>query len=169
MIHNCEHIHIPDGQGAAALLRQHISRGTYSWNTEGASAPFHITAPQDQIEAIKTDFTALLGTQEAFCEAALEFDNQSMDVVGGTAMVSAIRNKLQSDMAALASYTGSDRILSSVLGTYTSVINSLDTLFDGNYQSTVDFSSKIKYTQLYITHEYAMLLNQLTQGNTALA
>jgi len=126
-----------------------------------ASATFRVTAPQDQIQGVKRGFAALLVAQEALCKAAAEFDRRGMSTDAGKEEARAILSDLQNDMASLSAYTGSEPMLMDMLNVYHSAVTAIEELIESNYQSDIAFSSKLKYTQLYITHEYVKLMDRL--------
>ena len=124
-----------------------------------ASASFRVTAADDRIESVKSAFQALADAQSALSTTSMRYDATTGDVDEGKAACLEIASKLKTGMDVLSGYADSDsEVLRRLLACYDTYENQLNALSQSNADSLVAFSAQIKYTQLYLTHEYFKLM-----------
>ncbi len=125
------------------------------------SAVFKVTAPKESMEGVSEGFEALSKARAGVAEAVINFDKESMSLTEGKALAQGILDALEAEMEPLASFAPDGGALSRILNAYGNIKASLETLVNGEYQSTVDFSAAMKYTYLNITDKYAALSQAL--------
>ena len=130
---------------------------------EAPAATFKVTADEEAIAGVQSAFAAFGTVQSALTQAALSFDADKMEVASGKARAAEILARFEGDMAGLSTYQGATGAVGMMLGAYSSARDQLLTLSGGEYESTVDFSAAMKYTQLYVTDQYAALIGELAQ------
>jgi hypothetical protein len=124
-----------------------------------ASASFRVTAADDRLDSVKSSFQALADAQGALSTTSMRYDATTGDVDEGKAACAEIASKLKTGMEVLSSYADSDsEVLKKLLACYDTYESQLNALADSNADSLVAFSAQIKYTQLYLTHEYFKLM-----------
>ncbi|HWR18336.1 MAG TPA: SPOR domain-containing protein [Clostridia bacterium] len=124
-----------------------------------ASASFRVTAAEDRIEGVKSAFQALADAQSALSTTSMRYDATTGDVDEGKAACLEIASKLKTGMEVLSGYADSDsEVLKRLLACYDTYESQLNALAQSNADSLVAFSAQIKYTQLYLTHEYFKLM-----------
>ena len=153
-----------DEASARSVRESLAAAGTDSalYTLEAPSATFRVTAGDSALPGVRAGFEAFAAAQTALTGAAIRFDGESMSIAEGQALASGILTALEGDMASLIACGEDGGALSMILSAYANVSSSLRSLIEANYQSTVDFSAAMKYTQLYVTDQYAALINELT-------
>lgn len=122
-----------------------------------------VTATQAQLARIKDGFAALNSLQTKMAEASLAFDKEQQKPVDGKATASELLTELKSAKDVfLAGDTGSNPVLLAMEECFHKYEDALSTLSGYDSESFVDFSSKMKYTHLYIAHAYATLAQQVS-------
>ena len=122
-----------------------------------------VTATEAQLERIKDGFTALNSLQKEMAEASLAFDKDQRKPEEGKATAAALLTELKAAKDVfLAEDTGSNSVLSAMEACFTKYEDALTELSNYETESFVDFSSKMKYTHLYIAHAYATLAQQVS-------
>ena len=138
------------------LLTEGMESASYVLSTQGTH--LRVSATQEQIDGIKAGFEALYTLQQGIGRAALVFDQQQQTVEDGRAAAKEMLQQIQAAQTAFAAIDAGD---SPVLSTLSNCLNTctgaVEELSGYQTQSTVDFSSKMKYTQLYIADAYAKL------------
>ncbi len=133
------------------------------YDISAPSVTFSITAGKDDINSIKQSFNALSQAQTALCAACIEFDEKSMSPSEGAAMVNTIHSDLSSACGSLNKYAGSSAAMASLAECCSSCLASLNTLAVGDYSSSADFSSAMKYTLLEFSDTYSSMLQSISQ------
>ncbi|MCE5235887.1 MAG: SPOR domain-containing protein [Clostridiaceae bacterium] len=124
-----------------------------------ASANFRVTAPEDQLESVKAGFQALANAQSALSATAVRYDASTGDVEAGKADCASIAVSLKEGMKVLEGYGNSgSEVLQKLLACYDTYESELSAIAASDAQTQVAFSAQIKYTQLYLTHEYFKLM-----------
>ncbi len=124
-----------------------------------ASASFRVTAAEDRLESVKSGFQALANAQNTLSATSMRYDASTGDVDEGKAACAEIASTLKTGMEVLSGYADSDsEVLKKLLACYDTYENELNALAESNAQTLVAFSAQIKYTQLYLTHEYFKLM-----------
>lgn len=125
------------------------------------SVEFKVTADETAFPGIRAGFESLTEAGLDMTDAAISFDRDGLTVAEGKQRASDILTSLESDMSELLASGGDGGALSMILETYSNIKTSVSSLIDGNYESSVAFSAAMKYTQLYITNQYATLVSGL--------
>lgn len=133
------------------------------YTVESPSATFKVTADENVIAGVQSGFAAFSTAQVALTDAAVSFDKDGMGMEAGKALAGNILARFEADMQSLSAYGGEGGAIGVILEAYTSARDQLIALSGGDYQSTVDFSAAMKYTQLYLTDQYATLIRELAQ------
>ncbi len=124
-----------------------------------AAATFRVTAPEDQLESVKNGFGALAQAQNSLSSTAMMFDASTGDLDEGKEACANIASTLKSGMQVLEGYRDSgSEVLAKLLACYEAYEDELAALATSDAQTLVAFSTQIKYTQLYLTHEYFKLM-----------
>ncbi|HMM30149.1 MAG TPA: SPOR domain-containing protein [Clostridia bacterium] len=124
-----------------------------------AAANFRVTAPEDQLESVKSGFGALAQAQKSLSSTSMMFDASTGDVDEGKESCANIASALKSGMEVLEGYSDSgSEVLAKLLACYAAYEDGLTALAASDAQTLVAFSTQIKYTQLYLTHEYFKLM-----------
>lgn len=123
---------------------------------------FRVTANKKQINALSESFSALEQAQGELELFAAEFDRSGMSVEEGRAAAKEILAPLEEKRPHFSSNQEQGTILSKVLSCYDNSAAAIALLAESECERTVDFSSKIKYTHLQVTHEYAKLIENLS-------
>ncbi len=132
------------------------------FNLAASGASFRVTATEAQLNNVESGFKALLDTCNEIMEASISFDENKSQVSEGKAAVGEILTKLKNAVEPLKSVTSSDEVLLRVIECYDRYSSLLSALSNEQTESFVDFSSKMKYTQLQLTHEYVKLMEALS-------
>ncbi len=126
------------------------------------SAAFRVTAEDNQLTSVSAGFGALAAAYESVTAEAVSFDGTDAGVASAQERLYVIRTTLTADAGALMGYSGDSPVVARMLACYDAFCGELDSLIEDSSQSGIAFSSKLKYTQLYITDEYAQLMEALT-------
>ncbi len=122
------------------------------------SVSFRVTAPESQMESVKSGFEALAAAQGSLSSTAMMFDATTGDVAEGKAACANIAAVLEEGMEVLLGYGDSDSaVLAELLSCYETYKTELTALAGSQAETLIAFSSEIKYTQMYLTHEYSNL------------
>ena len=100
--------------------------------------------------------------QQALAELSVEFDRSQQTPAEGRNAALEILAPLESLQAQLSVQQEQGGVLAEVLGCYASCVSAIRGLSEYESKSIVDFSSKIKYTHLQVTYEYAKLVESLS-------
>ncbi|MEG1811286.1 MAG: SPOR domain-containing protein [Clostridia bacterium] len=149
-----------DEAGAKEVKSRLVSEGmdctVFAMTTQ--SATFRVTATQEQIDSVKSGFAALSRAHSALCDEAIAFDRDKKTIADSKDSLSAILQQMQADMAILSTYSGKSEVVEQLMQCCDNYISAFSELTSTTDESMVDFSSKLKYTQLYTTDEYAKLM-----------
>lgn len=122
-----------------------------------------VTATQEQIDGLVAGFNALTELIEEMGEAAISFDQNNLSAAQGREMVKEILADFKEDSAPFLKVAEQNNpIISAAKTCYNTCEGALSELANYNTESTVDFSSKIKYTHISIVHAYAKLAEQVS-------
>ena len=122
-----------------------------------------VTATEAQLERIKNGFAALNTLQKAAAEASLAFDKEQQKPEAGKTKAAALLTELKTAKDVfLAEGAGGNPVLSAMEECFTKYEDALAELSNYDTESFMDFSSKMKYTHLYIAHAYATLAQQVS-------
>jgi len=123
---------------------------------------FQVTADEGQLAAVREGFAALKQAQNMLSLLAIEFDRSAMTIDEGRNETKEILALLVEKRSLLSAQQEQGTVLTKVLGCYDNAVTAITSLAELECESTVDFSSKIKYTHLQVTHEYAKLIENLS-------
>lgn len=151
----------PDEGSAATVKARLISEGmdTTVYSISTPSATFRVTAAKEEVGAVASAFTALYSAHGALTELAMGFDAADADVDKASASIKSIYDALIADTAILDEYSGKSEAFARIALCRDAFSSAMSGLIDKTGQSVVDFSSGLKYTQLYITNEYVGLMS----------
>ncbi|MDD3919652.1 MAG: SPOR domain-containing protein [Eubacteriales bacterium] len=122
-----------------------------------------VTATKDQTEGLEAAFRALFEAQAALGDAALRFDSESQTIDTGRAQAKTVYDTLTEAYTAFSALAKNDNaVLQQVDNCYQECFKQLESLSGGTAQSTVDFSSQMKYTHLYMAHVYRNLMDTIS-------
>lgn len=142
------------------LLAEGIESAKYK--VELPKMVFHVTANEAQLTAVRDGFAALKQAQGELSLLAIEFDRNGMSVVQGREAAKEILAPIEEKRAVLSVQQGEGTVLAKVMVCYDAATSAINALAEFESESNVDFSSKIKYTHLQVTHEYAKLIESLS-------
>ena len=128
---------------------------------ETKEAAFRVSATREQLAGVREGFSALGTLQEGLTRAALEFD-RGQALESGKAAARDLLTAFREDVAFLEGYGGDSPAIREILNCCEGCAAALEELSAYTGQSTVDFSSELKYTQLYTTDEYRKLMENLS-------
>lgn len=141
------------------LKTEDIETAIYEVAVGGAA--FNVTAEQSKLDAIEQGFSALSELREELYSLALEYDRQKLTPAAGRARAAEIYSKLDAAHETLLAQSASGDVIDAVSQCYIDTLSSLNGLSGYETESYVDFSSKIKYTQIEATQLYAALMQKL--------
>lgn len=122
-----------------------------------------VTATEAQLKRIQDGFTALDAIQQKIGASSLAFDKEQQEVASGVTKANELLTELKSAKDAfLVGDPSGNAVLLAMGECFNKYEEALTTLAGGNAESFVDFSSKMKYTHLYIAHAYATLAQQVS-------
>lgn len=152
-----------DYDSAKSVKDRLVGEGTDCtiYTLESVSPVFKVTAPEESMTGVGTGFEAISEARKSLAQAFIDFDKNTMTVAEGKAKAAEILSALEADMEPLTSFAPDGGALSEILDAYAQIKTSLETLANGDYESTVDFSASMKYTYLNITDKYAALTEAL--------
>lgn len=148
---------------ARAVKERLVNEGTDCTVYDISASPltFSITAGKDDIQSIKQSFNALSAAQTALCSACIEFDESGMSPTEGAVMVNAIHTELSLACGNLDKYAEASPAIASLAECCNKCIASLNSLAAGDYSSSKEFSSAMKYTLLELSDAYSSMLENL--------
>lgn len=122
-----------------------------------------VTAASEQTGAIQDAFTALHELQGELTAAALQFDQEQRSPAEGRESAAGLLARLRSACEGLAALDqGEDSgVIAALNACYRDCDGALSELSQYQTESFVDFSSKMKYTQLYTADAYAALAQKI--------
>lgn len=124
-----------------------------------ASALIRLTAPEERFASMKEGFQALADAQKELSTTAMKFDAATGSVEEGKTACANIASSLSAGMEALSGYADAGSpVLDKLLACYGTFKAELAAVAVSDAQTLVAFSAQIKYTQLYLTHEYFKLM-----------
>lgn len=130
------------------------------------SAPesiLRVTASKAQLDGISEGFAALKGLQEEMGTASLAFDQKQAGIAEGKAAVNALLAKLREANDAFVAVADSENyVLDAAKTCFAEYDRVLSSLSEYETDRFVDFSSKMKYTHLSMTHAYVGLVAQVS-------
>lgn len=158
---------------AAYTQRESLDQVREQLKTEGLDSALYtflapmstlrVTATEAQLARIKDGFAALNSLQIKMAEASLTFDKEQQKPADGKTKASELLTELKTAKDVfLAGDTGSNPVLSAMEECFNKYEDALNELSSYGTESFVDFSSKMKYTHLYIAHAYATLAQQVS-------
>ncbi|HWR22782.1 MAG TPA: SPOR domain-containing protein [Feifaniaceae bacterium] len=122
-----------------------------------------VTATEAQLTRIRNGFAALNTLQKEIADASLTFDKEQQKPEEGKSKAAALLTELKAAKDVfLAEGAGSNPVLSAMETCFNKYEDALTELSGYDTESFVDFSSKMKYTHLYIAHAYATLAQQVS-------
>ncbi len=122
-----------------------------------------VTATEAQLARIKDGFAALNSLQTEMAEASLAFDKEQQKPEDGKNKAAALLTELKAAKDVfLKGETGSNPVLLAMEECFSKYEDAFTELSNYETESFVDFSSKMKYTHLYIAHAYATLAQQVS-------
>ncbi len=150
-------------ESAKSVKERLVGEGTDCalYTLESVSAVFKVTAPEKNMEGVRTGFEALSKARKALAEATIDFDKNAPGLEAGKARAGEILSSLKLEMEPLAAFAPDGGALSQILDAYAKIRAGLEGLESGQYKSGVDFSAAMKYTYLNITNQYAALTEAL--------
>ncbi len=158
---------------AAYINRESLDQVREQLKTEGLDSALYtflapmstlrVTATEAQLTRIKDGFAALNTLQKEAAEASLTFDKEQQKPEEGKTKAAALLAELKTAKDVfLAEDTGGNPVLSAMEACFTKYEDALTELSNYDTESFIDFSSKMKYTHLYIAHAYATLAQQVS-------
>ncbi len=131
------------------------------YQLEAPKSVLEVTASQEQVTDIQSGLRALMKLQSELASAALKFDQEGMTPTAGRELAGELLSTFRQAGARLLSMQGQG-ILTDMQACLAHCEDALEELAEYNTESTVDFSSKMKYTHLYIASEYGKLGQQIS-------
>ncbi len=158
---------------AAYAKRESLDQVREQLKTEGLDSALYtflapmstlrVTATEGQLARIKDGFTALNSLQGKMAEASLAFDKEQQKPADGKAKAAALLDELKTAKEVfLTGGTAGNAVLTAMEECFNKYEEALTDLSGYETESFIDFSSKMKYTHLYIAHAYATLAQQVS-------
>lgn len=131
------------------------------YTLQADSATYRVSVESAQLAGVEAGFNAIYVAQQALTQAAIVFDRDGQTVEDGKAVSTQILAELNEGFSLLTAYSGSNAMLNALLRCYVNCADALSILTNSNSSTMAAFSASLKHTQLYVTDQYASLMQSL--------
>ncbi len=153
------------GQESLKQVREQLKAEGMDSASYVFSAPnntLRVTATQEQLDEVAAGFEALSVLLNDMAAATLQFDQQQMTEEQGRQSAAKLLEQLQAAQTRFAKLAAVENpVLEAASACYAECETALKELQAYTAQSSLDFSSKMKYTHICIVHAYAKLADQV--------
>ncbi|MDL2217059.1 SPOR domain-containing protein [Christensenellaceae bacterium OttesenSCG-928-M15] len=149
-------------QVRSQLENDGMESASYTFLAQGST--LRITAYEAQLSAIQNGFLALKGIQQDVLSVSLAFDQEQQAPAAGRERAGGLLKELRDAKATFEETAGTDngvlRAVSECFSAYEEALQALNAYQSENF---VDFSSKIKYTNISMMHSYYVLSEKIME------
>jgi len=145
------------------LKAENMESAAYVFSTNDTA--MRVNASREQLDGIKEAIQALYTLQQKMAEETLRFDKQQLTPQQGKEIAKELLNTLQTAQDRFFSLgEQEDPVMRAIFECFKTCTSVLENLNNANSETTVDFSSKMKYTHLNIVDAYSSLSHAISTG-----
>lgn len=143
------------------LKEEQIESGVYALNIQ--EVDLRVTAGQNVVSAMTGAVDALKKAREDMTALSIAYDKKEKTQAQAGEDVAAIKAELQAALDVLKREAGSDNaVISSLSGAMEKMLTDLEQLAGGANGAELEFSSRMKYTQIGIIADTVEFINEIT-------